>query len=158
MPWDELRRVQQRARRSERALARGNAIGERHCEVCFDRLHWGERHTKRLCSDRCRQVAFRLRRDGLWPRQMKLHALHERCWQRIGRAISFENERELFNILLAAVNPIGGWRPGMAERAAAPMLAAEKERKRQEATTRTLDLVRRARRRLQAAGPPCPGP
>jgi hypothetical protein len=141
MPWDELRAAQQRCRRSQRALDRGNRIGNRYCTVCLNRLQWGERTTKRFCSDACRQKAHRLRHTGRWPRQLKLHALHRRCLDRLVLAGQFENLRGDFSQLCHLRKRYGidvDPQPAMYL-----MHAAHREQKRAEATEQTMGWIYR---------------
>jgi hypothetical protein len=105
------------------------------------RLQWGERTTRRFCSDACRQKAHRLRRSGAWAARLKLHALHQRCLDRLVLAARFESLRGQFNELCHLRKLLGGGvdpRPLMV-----PMLAAQREQKRAEATERTMSRVYR---------------
>jgi hypothetical protein len=142
MPWDELRAAQQRYRRAAKAVQRGDAIGKRYCLVCLHRLIWGERTTRRFCSDRCRQKAHRLRGAGRWQRQLKLHALHQRCLDRLVLASRFDGLKDHFNILLRVGQQLGARVP-MTDKYAADMVRAGHEQKRAEATERTMVRVHR---------------
>jgi hypothetical protein len=141
MPWDELRAAQQSHRRAVKRVQRGETIGKRYCLVCLRRLLGGDRTTRHYCSDACRQKAHRLRRSDAWAARLKLHALHQRCLDRLVLAAGFERLRGQFNVL-CHLRKFGVGREDP-KPVAELMVAAYREQKRTAATERTMSRVYR---------------